>query len=283
MDLPKRLLFLQKEPWSGDHAYQSYLIETALSLTGQHAYCPKISPFEREIDVFNANPSLLFWNSLLLADDVFRDNKNISVCFDEIAFSSGAVGGSWNFEKNDASMLRKAALTKSHASSSFKKQICVNQRILQRTRYFVNLGEIVIYLMQKYKRDVKVFSYEDKTVHEQATVINDCALVIHPHGGGMTNIMFMEPNTTVVEIFPFRYAPTWYYSELARSCGVNISMIVSTRNNSFFVRQGCEKFDFHLINDGDCSSNVTCHWCYKDSTIRVDLQELESALVGIDL
>ena len=57
---------------------------------------------------------------------------------------------------------------------------------------------------------------EALTVREQAALFASATVVIAPHGGGLTNLVFCSPGTTVIEIFPphFVYPCYWLISNL---------------------------------------------------------------------
>jgi capsular polysaccharide biosynthesis protein len=49
------------------------------------------------------------------------------------------------------------------------------------------------------------------TVFEKAAVFNSANIVVGVHGGGLVNLVFCEPGTTVLEIFPDKYVRHAYY------------------------------------------------------------------------
>ena len=67
----------------------------------------------------------------------------------------------------------------------------------------------------------KVFA-EDLTIEEQVLLFRDAELIVSPHGGGLTNMIFAR-NAAIVEIFPNGERPPWnlpiHYWGLAKSCG----------------------------------------------------------------
>jgi hypothetical protein len=58
------------------------------------------------------------------------------------------------------------------------------------------------------------------TMLEQARWWNDKDVIILAHGAAMTNLVFMEDSSAVVEIFPDMYNPYEFYYGLAESSGV---------------------------------------------------------------
>jgi hypothetical protein len=65
---------------------------------------------------------------------------------------------------------------------------------------------------------------EAKTVQEQAQLFASADCVVAPHGAGLTNLLFCQPGTRVIEIFSPNY-PNDCYGNLARQSGLTYSAI----------------------------------------------------------
>jgi len=71
-------------------------------------------------------------------------------------------------------------------------------------RYILNDDECINILNVRYKDkyDIVVAELENMTFKEQIDLMNGCTLLIGCHGAGFTNICFMEPGSTLFELFP---------------------------------------------------------------------------------
>lgn len=67
----------------------------------------------------------------------------------------------------------------------------------------------VIDLLNKY--EFKVVTMDNKTVQEQAEIFSKAEAIVAPHGAALTNLLFAQPNTTVIEILPDGYINNCFY------------------------------------------------------------------------
>jgi capsular polysaccharide biosynthesis protein len=65
-------------------------------------------------------------------------------------------------------------------------------------RRVFNEAEVVEFLR---RRGFEIVAFEAMTVVEQATTMAACDVVVAPHGGGLSNLVFCSPGTKVIEIF----------------------------------------------------------------------------------
>jgi len=68
-------------------------------------------------------------------------------------------------------------------------------------------------------RGFQIVALEGLTVAEQIRVMSGARLVIAPHGAGLTHMIFMEPNSTILELWTRAH---WYPSFRNLSCLLNI-------------------------------------------------------------
>jgi capsular polysaccharide biosynthesis protein/tetratricopeptide (TPR) repeat protein len=63
----------------------------------------------------------------------------------------------------------------------------------------------------------QVVTFEQCSVIDQATLMSTAQVVIAPHGGGLTNLVFCPPGTKVIELFSpnYVYPCYWFVSNLA--------------------------------------------------------------------
>jgi capsular polysaccharide biosynthesis protein len=75
-------------------------------------------------------------------------------------------------------------------------------------RRVLNESEVVSFLKE---RGFEVAAMETMTVPQQAAVLAACDVVIGPHGGGMSNLVFCMPGTKVVEIYSPELVATYFW------------------------------------------------------------------------
>jgi tetratricopeptide (TPR) repeat protein len=76
------------------------------------------------------------------------------------------------------------------------------------SRRVINEAEIIELLTQV---GFKVVMLESLSVAEQATTLAKAKVVIAPHGGGLTNLVFCRPGTKVIELFSPNYVYPCYW------------------------------------------------------------------------
>ncbi|MBD2180980.1 glycosyltransferase family 61 protein [Planktothrix sp. FACHB-1355] len=57
---------------------------------------------------------------------------------------------------------------------------------------------------------------EEKTIQEQVNLFHNAEVIIAPHGAGLSNIAFCQPNTKIIELFSPEYVQTMYRKMAAR-------------------------------------------------------------------
>jgi capsular polysaccharide biosynthesis protein len=75
-------------------------------------------------------------------------------------------------------------------------------------RRVLNESEVISFLQE---RGFEVAAMETMSVPEQAAVLAACDVVIGPHGGGMSNLVFCTPGTKVVEIYSPELVATYFW------------------------------------------------------------------------
>ena len=75
-------------------------------------------------------------------------------------------------------------------------------------RRVLNENEVVSFLTE---RGFEVAAMESMSVPEQAAMMAGCDVVIGPHGGGMSNLVFCTPGTKVVEIYSPELVATYFW------------------------------------------------------------------------
>jgi capsular polysaccharide biosynthesis protein len=97
-------------------------------------------------------------------------------------------------------------------------------------RSVLNEGELIA-LLKEYGFETRVLS--EMTIPDQAEYFNSAKLILGAHGSGLTNIVFCEPRTIVVELFPDKYVRHVYY-DISNKMGLDYHYLLcpSTGNPS---------------------------------------------------
>jgi hypothetical protein len=135
------------------------------------------------------------------------------------------------------------------------RRVYISRRNASR-RKVVNEEKLVEILL---KFDFEIIEFENLTVLDQVNLMNETDVFIGLHGAGLTNLMFMNQNTKVLELTPiisdfknFRF-PFWRIADLLN---INYSVIFCSMDQ--------------LIEKDEYSNNII-----------VDLKEFESVLTTL--
>jgi capsular polysaccharide biosynthesis protein len=60
-------------------------------------------------------------------------------------------------------------------------------------------------------RGFEILSLETLSVRQQAAVMAECSVIVAPHGGGLSNLVFCSPGTKVIEIFSPELVAGYYW------------------------------------------------------------------------
>ncbi len=77
-----------------------------------------------------------------------------------------------------------------------------------RNRKLSNEAELIEVLK---KQGFEILYLTRVAVKDQVKIFNDAAFIVAVHGGGLSNLVFCEPGTTVLEIFPDQYVRHYFY------------------------------------------------------------------------
>ncbi|WP_353932382.1 tetratricopeptide repeat protein [Okeanomitos corallinicola TIOX110] len=99
-----------------------------------------------------------------------------------------------------------------HISSNNQKRIYITRK-LAKSRRIINEDEI-LNLLKSY--GFETVTLESMTVAEQALLFSQAEIIISPHGSGLTNLVFCQPGTKVIELFSpnYVYHCYWWISNL---------------------------------------------------------------------
>lgn len=97
---------------------------------------------------------------------------------------------------------------KTLAGKSGEKLIYIARGDAPRNRKVINESAL-IELLKNFGFEVHLLS--KLSVAEQAKLFNSARIIVAVHGGGLTNLVYCEPGTKVLEIFPDQYVRHTYY------------------------------------------------------------------------
>jgi hypothetical protein len=116
--------------------------------------------------------------------------------------------------------LRRSFVTE--APKTTGKLIYISRKDSPLSRKVVN-EEQVIELLKPMGFEVYVLSGLD--IWQQAQLFNSAALIVSSHGGGLTNLVFCNPGTKVLEFFPENYVNHLFY-DIAIKSGLKYDHLV---------------------------------------------------------
>lgn len=67
--------------------------------------------------------------------------------------------------------------------------------------------------------NVTIQRMDDLKLHEQARWFASQHIIVAAHGAALTNVIFSFPNTTVIQLYPFRYYLPGYFESLVSKIG----------------------------------------------------------------
>lgn len=97
--------------------------------------------------------------------------------------------------------------TKQNEPNLSHKQIYISRK---RARYRHVLNEADVEATLK-PLGFKTIFLEELTIKEQAKCFNEAEIIVSAHGSGLTNLVFCQPNTIIIELFAPRYSRTDYW------------------------------------------------------------------------
>ena len=92
--------------------------------------------------------------------------------------------------------------------SLYTKPLINKEKIIfiKRNKYriLINHSELLEALEQNFKNKyiIEQVIFDDKTLTEQIDMMQNCKILIGPHGAGFTNMLFLNENTHLIEFFP---------------------------------------------------------------------------------
>ena len=266
---PNRSLFLTNHACQDcSLQYTNDLFRSALCGVDKECHLPYAYPFELLDVALDADKNRRYW----CREQACKDRKLKSVCFERLIVSpTGYID--WFFYPNHRDILVARTL----GDFRYSRRICVNQR--SGTRRIVNVHEVVDVLEKLFNLDVKLFYFDGLPFNEQVRIIDSCSLLVAPHGGGMTNAVFIRKNATVIEFHPAWYQHIYYYEEAVKSVGASYLPIIVPVED-VILSPSCRRFARLEKDECTIERDVDCQTCFKNSDMRVETSSLTHEIVG---
>ncbi|MDA5110859.1 glycosyltransferase family 61 protein [Brevibacillus thermoruber] len=100
-------------------------------------------------------------------------------------------------------------------------------------RHVLNEQEVMRFL-EKY--GFTCLHFEDITVAEQAQIFSSAKVVIAPHGSALTNLVFCQPDTKVIELFSPRWLRHTYWN-ISHKCHLDYYYVIGNHAENYVTSQ----------------------------------------------
>jgi len=149
-------------------------------------------------------------------DKLLESRCNLHIAADKLIVPSISYNGSGAVSKWKCEYLKQTFLNEQQPlNTDYSERIYISRKQASYRR-IVNEEEVIKYLEKLGFRSVKL---ETMSVAEQAACLAAAKIVVAPHGGGLTNLVFCSPGTKVIEIFSPIYVPHCYWM-ISNLCGL---------------------------------------------------------------
>ncbi|MCT7959554.1 tetratricopeptide repeat protein [Laspinema sp. D1] len=101
-----------------------------------------------------------------------------------------------------------------------------------RIRRFVNEYEVST-LLESY--GFKTVILESLSIQEQITLLARAKMIVAPHGAGLTNTIFCQPGTQLIEIFSPRYVPDCYWI-ISNQVGIDYYYLIGEEVEGYYLK-----------------------------------------------
>jgi len=145
----------------------------------------------------------------ILPNKILESRCNLHIIADKLIVPSISYDGAGAVSKWKCEYLKQTFSNKQPSvNTDYSEQIYISREQASYRR-IVNEEEVVGCLEKFGFRTVKL---ETMSVTEQAACLAAAKVVVSPHGGGLTNLVFCSPGTKVIEIFPPIYVPSCFWT-----------------------------------------------------------------------
>ncbi|MEG4350548.1 tetratricopeptide repeat protein [Microcoleus sp. LAD1_D3] len=141
-------------------------------------------------------------------DKLLESRCSLHITADKLIVPSISYNGSGAVSKWKCEYLKQTFLKEQKPlNTDYSERIYISRQHASYRR-IVNDEEVIKYLEKCGFRSVKL---ETMSIAEQASCLAAAKVVVAPHGGGLTNLVFCSPGTKVIEIFSPLYVPYCYW------------------------------------------------------------------------
>ncbi|MEG4421111.1 tetratricopeptide repeat protein [Microcoleus sp. LAD1_D5] len=141
-------------------------------------------------------------------DKLLESRCSLHITADKLIVPSISYNGSGAVSKWKCEYLKQTFLKEQKPlNTDYSERIYISRQQASYRR-IVNDEEVIKYLEKCGFRSVKL---ETMSIAEQASCLAAAKVVVAPHGGGLTNLVFCSPGTKVIEIFSPLYVPYCYW------------------------------------------------------------------------
>ncbi|MEG4089580.1 tetratricopeptide repeat protein [Microcoleus sp. Pol12B4] len=149
-------------------------------------------------------------------DKILESRCHLHITADKLIVASISYNGSGAVSKWKCEYLKQTFLNEQQPlNTDYSERIYISRQQASYRR-IVNDEEVIKYLEKLGFRSVKL---ETMSIAEQASCLAAAKVVVAPHGGGLTNLVFCSPKTKVIEIFSPLYVPHCYWM-ISNLCGL---------------------------------------------------------------
>ncbi len=142
-------------------------------------------------------------------DKILESRCNLHITADKLIVPSISYDGAGAVSKWKCEYLKQIFFNEQQSlNTDYSERIYISREKASYRR-IVNEEEVVGCLEKFGFRTVKL---ETMSVAEQARCLAVAKVVVSPHGGGLTNLVFCRPGTKVIEIFPPIYVPSCFWT-----------------------------------------------------------------------
>ncbi len=114
---------------------------------------------------------------------------------------------------------------------------------------------------------------KEQTLLEQAQCMARTAVLVAAHGAGLTNLVFMRPNTSVMEIYPPKFFRPNYYTPISGGLGINHTHYrLQHYNETDASPSFIEKYE--QVDFSSCDADLICLRAHRSLKILVDVQHI---------
>ncbi|GJL63109.1 MAG: hypothetical protein NPIRA04_17630 [Nitrospirales bacterium] len=128
------------------------------------------------------------------------------VCGDELVVPCHQIFFGYHFPWWVCKWLRETFLPMQDVCLKPKRKIYVS-RVLAERRLVTNERELVDFLCQQ---GFEIYVLEEFSFVEQVALFQDAEVIVAPHGSGLANLVFCDPGTHVIELFPARATDAYF-------------------------------------------------------------------------